>query len=81
MCLLSIAFNKNPDYPIVFAGNRDEYHAREAAPAEWWPDHPDILAGRDLVAGGTWLGVTRGGRFATVDPATGETLAEVARIR
>jgi uncharacterized protein with NRDE domain len=48
------------------AANRDEFHARPTASAEWWPDHPEILAGRDLEAGGTWLGVTRTGRFAAL---------------
>jgi uncharacterized protein with NRDE domain len=48
------------------AANRDEFHARPTARAEWWPDHPEILAGRDLEAGGTWLGVTRTGRFAAL---------------
>jgi uncharacterized protein with NRDE domain len=53
-------------YPCVVAANRDEFHARPAAAAGWWPDHPGILAGRDLEAGGTWLGITRGGRFAAL---------------
>ncbi|MGI9291877.1 MAG: NRDE family protein [Gammaproteobacteria bacterium] len=68
MCLLSVAYKQHPDYPLVFIGNRDEYHARETAPAEWWPadDSPPILAGRDLQAGGTWLGINRLGRFSVV---------------
>jgi uncharacterized protein with NRDE domain len=53
-------------YPCLVAANRDEFHARPTARAEWWPDHPEILAGRDLEAGGTWLGVTRTGRFAAL---------------
>lgn len=48
------------------AANRDEFHARVTAGAAWWPDRPQILAGRDLEAGGTWLGVTRTGRFAAL---------------
>ncbi len=66
MCLLSLAINAHPDFPLVFAGNRDEYHARESAPATWWPDEHNVLGGRDLVAGGTWLGITRSGRFGVV---------------
>jgi uncharacterized protein with NRDE domain len=66
MCLLSLAFKTHPDFPLVFAGNRDEYHARESAPANWWPGANTILGGRDLVAGGTWLGISRTGRFGVV---------------
>jgi uncharacterized protein with NRDE domain len=50
----------------LVAANRDEFHARPAAAAAWWADHPNILAGRDLEARGTWLGVTRTGRFAAL---------------
>lgn len=66
MCLLSIAWQCSVDYPFVFAGNRDEYHARASAPADWWRDDGDVLGGRDLVAGGSWLGINRDGRFAVV---------------
>lgn len=71
MCLAVIALDAHPDYAVVVAANRDEWHARPAAPAAWWPE--GLLAGRDLAAGGTWLGVTRTGRFAFLtnlrDPA------------
>lgn len=66
MCLIFVAWRVHPDFPLVVAANRDEYHARRAAPAGFWPDQPQVLAGRDLEAGGTWLGVTRGGRFAAL---------------
>lgn len=66
MCLLVFSLRTNAEYPFIFAGNRDEFHSRPAEPARFWPDAPDLLAGRDLQAGGTWLGVTRTGRFATV---------------
>jgi uncharacterized protein with NRDE domain len=66
MCLVLIAWHADPDYPCVVAANRDEFHARPTARAEWWQDHPRILAGRDLTAGGTWLGLTRAGRFAAL---------------
>ena len=66
MCLVVLAFRVSDDAPLVVAANRDEFHARATREAEWWPDAPGILAGRDLQAGGTWLGVHRSGRFATV---------------
>jgi uncharacterized protein with NRDE domain len=62
MCLALIAFAAHPRYRMVVAANRDEFHARSAAPSAWWAD--GFLAGRDLKAGGTWLGVNRDGRFA-----------------
>ncbi len=62
MCLAVLALDAHQDWPVVLAANRDEFHARPAAPAAWWPE--GILAGRDLEAGGTWLGVTRDGRWA-----------------
>jgi len=66
MCLVLVVWRVHPRYPCLIAANRDEFHARPTARAEWWPDHPQILAGRDLEAGGTWLGVTRTGRFAAL---------------
>ncbi|MFV8834287.1 NRDE family protein [Aquisalimonas sp.] len=65
MCLLAFAVGCHPDYPLIVVGNRDEYHHRPTEPMHWWQD-PRLLAGRDLTAGGTWLGVTPSGRFATV---------------
>lgn len=66
MCLLVIAVNQHPDLPLIVAGNRDEFHARPTQDAHWWPDHTDVLGGRDLQAGGTWLAINRRGRFAAV---------------
>ncbi|HEX7047252.1 MAG TPA: NRDE family protein [Gammaproteobacteria bacterium] len=66
MCLLAIAWKTHPRYRLIFAGNRDEFHARPAAPANWWNDAAAVFAGRDLEAGGTWLGMRRDGRFAVV---------------
>ena len=66
MCLLVIAIGEHPELPLVVAGNRDEFHDRPTQDAHWWPDNPDVLGGRDLQAGGTWLAVNRGGRFAAV---------------
>ena len=66
MCLIVIGWRARADLPLVVAANRDEWRDRPAASAHWWDDHPEILAGRDLQAGGTWIGVTRAGRFAAV---------------
>lgn len=66
MCLILIAWRQHPGVPLLVAANRDEFHARPAAAAAYWPDHPEILAGRDLQARGTWLGLARNGRFASV---------------
>ena len=66
MCLILFGYRTNPEYPLVVAANRDEFHGRESAAAGYWVDHPHVLAGRDLVAGGTWLGCTKSGRFAAL---------------
>lgn len=66
MCLILLAWRAHPDYPLVVAANRDEFFARPSAPAALWADFPQLLAGRDLEAGGTWLGVSRQGRFAAL---------------
>jgi uncharacterized protein with NRDE domain len=62
MCLAVVALDAHPRFALVMAANRDEYHARPASAAAWWD--ATLLAGRDLEAGGTWLGMTRAGRFA-----------------
>jgi len=68
MCLAVIAIDAHPRYAVVIAANRDEFHARAARPAHWWHDAEGspMLAGRDLEQGGTWLGVTRSGRWGFV---------------
>lgn len=66
MCLILFAHQVVPGLPLILAANRDEWFARPAAPAGYWPDHPRVLAGRDLQAGGTWLGITTTGRFAAL---------------
>jgi uncharacterized protein with NRDE domain len=66
MCLIAFAWDAHPAWRLVVAANRDEFYARPTAPADWWADAPDVLAGRDLREGGTWMGVTRAGRFAAV---------------
>ncbi len=67
MCVLALAWNNNPRWRLVVAGNRDELHERPAA-ALRRRDDPDgeLLAGQDLRSGGTWLGVSEQGRFAVV---------------
>jgi uncharacterized protein with NRDE domain len=66
MCILFLAYKTDPAYPLILAANRDEFYNRPSAPAGFWQDAPDIYGGRDLVAGGTWLGVNRSGQFAAV---------------
>lgn len=66
MCLIAFAIDRHPAYPLVLMANRDEFRQRGADPAAFWPDAPWVLAGRDQQAGGTWLGMTRGGKLAAV---------------
>ena len=66
MCLVLVAYQLSPDWPLLIAANRDEYYERPTAAAAFWEDHPQVLGGRDLQKRGTWLGVTRRGRFAAV---------------
>ena len=66
MCILFIAVNQHPDYPLIIAANRDEFHARLTQVSQFWPEYPDMVAGKDCQAGGTWLGVHRNGNFAAL---------------
>lgn len=66
MCLLVLAWRTHPRYRLVVAANRDEFHERPAAPLAPWPPHGDVLAGRDLRAGGAWLALDRSRRFGVV---------------
>jgi len=81
MCLLAVAWRAHPRYPLLILGNRDERHERPTAAAAWWVDAPHVLGGRDLAAGGSWLAVSRSGRFAAVTnhpgrrPAAGRDLS------
>ncbi len=74
MCLILFAYGIHPRYRLILAANRDEFYARPSAAAAFWDDAPNLLAGRDLQDGGTWLGITRRGRFAALtnyrDPAS-----------
>jgi uncharacterized protein with NRDE domain len=78
MCLIALALDAHPAYRLVVAANRDEFYARPAAPATWWEDAPGVLAGRDLREGGTWMGVTRGGRFAAITNYRDPGFAQIA---
>lgn len=66
MCLILFAYDYHPNYLLILAANRDEYYARPALPAHFWEERPDVLAGKDLEQSGTWLGMTRHGRFAAI---------------
>lgn len=66
MCLIVFAWQPGQREPLIVAANRDEFYARPARPLAPWPDQPAIVAGRDLQANGTWLGITRTGRFAAL---------------
>src|SRR5687768_3010473 len=66
MCLIFISLKNHANYKLIVAANRDEFYNRKTAPAEYWKDHPEILGGRDLEAGGTWLGITKSGRLSMI---------------
>ena len=66
MCLILLAINSHPRYPLIIAANRDEFYARPTQPLHWWQEAPQLLGGRDREHGGTWLGIARDGRLAAV---------------
>lgn len=66
MCLILLAWHQSPDYPLIIAANRDEFFDRPTAPASFWEEQPNVLAGRDIYGGGTWMGITRNMRFAAL---------------
>ncbi|WP_349407437.1 NRDE family protein [Pseudalkalibacillus sp. SCS-8] len=66
MCVLFFAFKVHDDYPLIVAANRDEFYERPTAPLHFWEDDPSILAGRDLKEMGTWMGISKQGRFAAL---------------
>jgi uncharacterized protein with NRDE domain len=66
MCLILFAYKAHPQYRLILAANRDEFYDRPTQHAGWWDSNPDLLAGRDLKAGGSWLGITRNGYFAAL---------------
>src|SRR5687767_3709740 len=81
MCLIVLGWHARPEFPLIVAANRDEFHARPASPAAFWDDKPGILAGRDQQARGTWMGVSRTRRFAAVTNYRGGTEASAAHSR
>ena len=66
MCLLLISYKNHPRYKLIVAANRDEFYNRPASPAHFWEDKPELLAGKDFEAGGTWLGLTSSGKFSAI---------------
>jgi uncharacterized protein with NRDE domain len=66
MCLIFIALKQHPQYKLIVAANRDEFYNRKTAPAQFWRDHPDVLGGQDLEAGGTWLGMNKLGKIGMI---------------
>ncbi|RDW19783.1 NRDE family protein [Oceanobacillus chungangensis] len=80
MCLINLHYNDHPTYKLIIAANRDEFYQRPTASAHFWKDEPNILAGRDLVEMGTWLGISRQGRFAALTNFRNPKLNEAAKI-
>lgn len=66
MCLINFHWQEHERYPLIVAANRDEFYERPTAAAHFWSDYPFLLAGRDLLQRGTWLGITKSGRFAAL---------------
>ncbi len=66
MCLILFSYQQTPGFSLALAANRDEFYRRPTRPMRFWPEDPQLLAGQDRREGGTWLGVTRSGRFAAV---------------
>jgi uncharacterized protein with NRDE domain len=81
MCIVAVAHLTSSRYPLIVAANRDERHMRPSATADWWDGPGSLLAGRDLAAGGTWLGVTGSGRFAAVTNIFEPGAAQAERSR
>lgn len=66
MCVIFVSYRQVPEYPLILLANRDEFYDRPTAKADYWEDFPSVFGGRDKVGGGTWLGVTKSGKFAAV---------------
>ena len=81
MCLIVLAWRPGHAQPLLLAANRDEFYERPSQPLAEWPDVPGVIAGRDLQAGGTWLGVGPGGRFAALTNIRDPGQAQGSRSR
>ena len=66
MCLILFSWKTHPNYKLILAANRDEFYKRPTQQANYWKDHPELLAGKDLQAGGTWIGMSKSGRIAAL---------------
>lgn len=66
MCLIALAYKTHPEYDLIVAANRDEAYLRPTQAARFWGEHPHVLAGKDLEAGGTWMGINKAGKFAAL---------------
>jgi uncharacterized protein with NRDE domain len=81
MCLIIVAHRASSRFPLVIAANRDEDHLRPSRAAHAWDDAPDVIGGRDLLAGGSWLAIRRGGRWAAVTNLRGSAKQPDSRSR
>lgn len=79
MCLFILANNLDDRFPLVIAANRDEDHQRPTIPAQVWDENPDVVGGRDVLHGGSWLALHRRGRFAAVTNIRGATIRQRSR--
>ena len=80
MCLINLHYKNHPTYKLIVAANRDEAYSRPTARAHFWEDEPEILAGRDLMQMGTWLGISKHGRFAALTNFRDPKLDESSKI-
>lgn len=66
MCLILFAYQQHPKYPLIVVANRDEFYPRPTKQADWWEEHPTMLAGKDIKGNGSWLGMSKNGKFAAL---------------
>jgi len=81
MCLIHFQYGEHPIFQLIVVANRDEIYDRPAEPAHFWEDEPEILAGRDLLEMGTWLGISKNGRFAALTNFRDPSLPKRPRSR